>query len=137
MEDLARADEDQFVSAMTQRAMERVREMIRAVNSARTGHLIDDSEGPVLQSLRELGRELYEAALQARVDATEAAACFSPSGAIGRRDGRSVASQSLGTDAIGACSMDPSAVLEPPVGGGGAGRCVGGPRRGDGKRRGA
>lgn len=135
MEDLARADEDRFVSAMLQRTTQRVREVIGAVNCARAGHLIDDSEGPVLELLRELNRELYEAALQARVDATEAAASFSPSGGVGPGDDGSIASQSLGTDPFGAGAVDPPPILEPGVRRGGAGRRPGGPRGGDGKRR--
>lgn len=137
MEDLARADEERFVTGMMERARERIREVIGAVNAARTGHLIDDSEGPVLQSLREFDRELYQAAIQARVDATESASSFSPSGVVGSGDGRSGASQPFGVDASGSCGVDPPAVLEQRRRVGDPRGYVGGSRGGDGERGGA
>lgn len=134
MEDLAKADEDRFASAMMQRMNVRVREVMGAVNAARTGHLIDDSEGPVLELLRELDRELYQAAIQARVDATEAAASFSPSGGLGTGDGGSGAAKPLGTHPAGPCAVDASAILEPRQFFGGPGGCIGGSGGGDGER---
>jgi hypothetical protein len=113
MEDLLRADEDRFVAAMMERAGLRIREVMRAVNAARTGHVINDSEGPVLELLRELDLELYQAALQARVDATEAGASFSPSGCVGAGDVGSGAAKSLGADATGPGPVDASPVLGP------------------------
>jgi hypothetical protein len=55
-----------------------IRQVMAAVNAARDGHLIDDSEVAVNDIMNDLKRRVYEAALQARVDATEAS--FSPSG---------------------------------------------------------
>ena len=137
MDDLAKADEDRFVAEMLGRFGKRVVGVIRAVNSARTGHLIDDSEGPVLEELRKLGQELYQAAIQSRVDATEAVASFSPSGGIGTGDVRSGEEEPLGTDTAGAGGLDAAAVLEPGGLLGGSGGCVGGPRRGHRERGGA
>jgi hypothetical protein len=97
---------------MMERAGLRIREVMRAVNAARTGHVINDSEGPVLELLRGLDRELYQAAIQARVDATEAGASFSPSGCVGAGDVGSGASKPLGADASGSSGMDASAILE-------------------------
>ncbi len=135
MEDLAKADEDRFASAMMQRLNVRVREVMGAVNAARTGHLINDSEGPVLELLRELDRELYQAAIQARVDATEAAASFPPSGGfVGTGDGDSGAAQPLGTHPAGPCAVDTPAILEPRQFVGGSGGCIGGSGGGDGER---
>jgi hypothetical protein len=94
MDDLLAADEDRLAVELTQRMSGRIREVIRAVNAARAGYLIDDSEGPVLAVLRELDRELYQAAIQARVDATEAQASFSPGGRIRSADAGSGAAQS-------------------------------------------
>ena len=51
--------------------------IVAAVNAAAPGRLIGDSEEPVRQAMAELTRAAYEAALQERVDAAEAA--FPPS----------------------------------------------------------
>jgi hypothetical protein len=51
--------------------------IIAAVNAAAPGRLIADSEEPVRQAMVELTRAAYEAALQQKVDAAEAA--FPPS----------------------------------------------------------
>ena len=51
--------------------------IVAAVNAAAPGRLIADSEEPVRQAMAELTKAAYEAALQQRVDAAEAA--FSPS----------------------------------------------------------
>ncbi|HWB47373.1 MAG TPA: hypothetical protein VG900_18230 [Hyphomicrobiaceae bacterium] len=51
--------------------------IVAAVNAAAPGRLIADSEEPVRQAMAELTRAAYEAALQQKVDAAEAA--FSPS----------------------------------------------------------
>ena len=137
MEDLAKADEDRFVAEMTDRMGLRIRELMRAVNAARTGHVIDDSEGPVLELVREMGRELYQDALAARVDATEAAASFPPSGRVRASDERSGAAQPFGADAFRAGAMDASAVLGPGHGGGGPGGHAGRSRPGRRQRGGA
>src|SRR5208282_684531 len=126
MDDLMQVGEDSLAAEMVQRVAGRVREVIRAVNAARSGHLIDDSEGPVLAALRELDRELYEAAIQARVDATEAAASFPPSGPVGAANGGTGAAESFGNDATGADSVDASPILERGPKLGGSGGRVGG-----------
>jgi hypothetical protein len=56
--------------------------IVAAAFTAAPGRLIGDSEEPVRQAMAELTRAAYEAALQQRVDAAEAA--FSPS-ARGRK----------------------------------------------------
>jgi hypothetical protein len=48
-----------------------------AVNSARDGHLIDDSEEPVFDLMKELESRVFQKALQMRIDSTESS--FSPS----------------------------------------------------------
>ena len=135
MEDLAKAHEEQFVTEMMTLVRGRVAEVMRAVNQARTGHLIDDSEGPVLAVMGELGRELFQAAIQSRVDATESVASFSPSGSIGASAEGSGAPEPIGTDAAGTGGMDASAVLEPGGRLGGPGGRVGGPGRSHPQRR--
>jgi len=51
--------------------------IVAAVNAVTPGRLIADSEEPVRQAMAELTRAAYEAVLQQKVDAAEAA--FSPS----------------------------------------------------------
>jgi len=67
---------------------ELMRQVAAAVNVAPGGRVIRDSEEPVRDLLREFRREVYERALQMRVDAAEAA--FSPGG---RPDSASQAEQ--------------------------------------------
>ena len=53
-------------------------QIMGAVNGARKGHLINDSEEPVRVAGHEFLRAAFEAAIQKRIAAAEAA--FSPSG---------------------------------------------------------
>ena len=55
--------------------------VVRAVNGARVGAIIDDSEEPVRQATAQLRQKIFERAIQMKTDAAEAA--FSPSA---RRD---------------------------------------------------
>jgi hypothetical protein len=48
----------------------------QAVNSARVGAIIDDSEEPVRQATAQLRQKIFERAIQMKTDAAEAA--FSP-----------------------------------------------------------
>lgn len=50
--------------------------VVRAVNGARVGAIIDDSEEPVRQATAQLRQKIFERAIQMRTDAAEAA--FSP-----------------------------------------------------------
>ena len=54
-----------------------IAEVAEAVNTARAGSVIDDSEEPVRISTGQLRRKIFEKALQMKIDAAEAA--FSPS----------------------------------------------------------
>lgn len=74
---LATAEAEELVKRMRQRVEACLGKVMAAVNGARDGHLIDDSEVAANDLLNDLKREVYEAALQARIDATEAS--FSPS----------------------------------------------------------
>jgi hypothetical protein len=58
--------------------------LVDSVNEAEPGRLIADSEEEVRKLIHEFGQAAYQAALQQKVDAAEAA--FSPSG--GNSDGR-------------------------------------------------
>ena len=54
-----------------------IADVTEAVNTARTGAVIDDSEEPVRMATGKLRQKIFEKALQMKVDAAEAA--FSPS----------------------------------------------------------
>lgn len=60
-------------------------QIMGAVNGARKGQLINDSEEPVRVAGREFIRAAFEAAIQKRIAAAEAA--FSPSGGHDDRSG--------------------------------------------------
>jgi hypothetical protein len=66
-----------------------LQEVTAAVNNARDGAIIDESEGPVRDALAKLRPAVYPKAIQRRVDAAEAA--FSPS--TPRRRGREAEKQ--------------------------------------------
>ncbi|MFA7322388.1 MAG: hypothetical protein WC000_13065 [Dokdonella sp.] len=84
MTQLVKADSDELLRRVRSQVDHCVRQVMTAVNDARDGYLIDDSEVQANRLLNDLKRQVYEAALQARLDASEAS--FSPSG---RRGGTS------------------------------------------------
>lgn len=51
--------------------------VVQAVNGARVGAIIDDSEEPVREATAQLRQKIFEKAVQMKTDAAEAA--FSPS----------------------------------------------------------
>jgi len=55
-----------------------IAEVVKAIDSAETGSIIDDSEEPVRMATGKLRQKIFEKALQMKVDAAQAA--FSPSG---------------------------------------------------------
>lgn len=61
-----------------------IAEVTEAVNTARTGAIIDDSEEPVRVATAKLRQKIFEKALQMKTDAAEAA--FSPSQQRDRRE---------------------------------------------------
>ena len=60
-----------------EKAEEFLDKLLTSVDEAEMGRLIADSEEPVRQAIHELGQAAFEAAIQAKVDAAEAA--FPPS----------------------------------------------------------
>lgn len=68
---------EQFVEAMRVKFEKAMGEVADAVNDAKPGYIITDSEEPVRDVFGELRRAAYELALQMRINAAEAA--FSPS----------------------------------------------------------
>jgi hypothetical protein len=73
------------VEQMRERCRRFMEEMTKAVNAAPDGHWIEGSEVQASQLIHRFGQEVYQAALQARIDANQTAAAkspgaFSPSG---------------------------------------------------------
>lgn len=114
---LAVADQEELMRRMRRRVEACLVKVMAAVNAAREGRLIDDSEVSANDLLNELKREVYQEALQARIDATEAS--FSP---CGPGDGTTLGEQGhrlvLAAGAAGAGSDQASAL--PAAGAGGA-----------------
>jgi len=54
-----------------------IADVTQAVNDGRAGSVIDDSEEPVRQAMARLRQQVFEKAIQMKIDAAEAA--FSPS----------------------------------------------------------
>lgn len=71
-------DPQAFVDQMRTQVEQTMRQVAAAVNAAPEGQWIEASEEEVCRLMAELRQQTYEAALQMRGDAAEAA--FSPSG---------------------------------------------------------
>ena len=87
MDRLAEVDREAFVRRMREDFERTMREVADAVNAAPDGRLIDGSEERCRDALGEFGRRAYEAAVQMRVEATEADPAFSPRRPGGCRGG--------------------------------------------------
>jgi hypothetical protein len=83
MERLVQVNRDQLAAELQQEVRSMLARVMDAVNSARDGHLIDDSEGPVYELMKELECRVFQRALQIRVDSTESS--FSPSKGLARQ----------------------------------------------------
>ena len=55
-----------------------ISEVVRAIDTAKAGSIIDDSEEPVRVATGKLRQKIFQKALQMKIDAAQAA--FSPSG---------------------------------------------------------
>ena len=55
-----------------------IAEVVQAIDTAKTGSIIDDSEEPVRAATGKLRQKIFQKALQMKIDAAQAA--FSPSG---------------------------------------------------------
>ena len=78
MDDVPQVKPELLMSAVREQIEEAVRKVMEAVNAAPAGALIAASEEAVRDITGQLRRQLFEAALQQRIEAAEAA--FSPSG---------------------------------------------------------
>src|SRR5260370_12894079 len=82
MDRLIQVDRERLASEMHQELEGMLAEVMDAVNAAKNGRLIEDSERPVLELMRDFQKRVFEKALQLRVASTESA--FSPSQGPGR-----------------------------------------------------
>lgn len=112
MDRLVQVDRKQLASEMSQELEGMLAQVMDAVNAAKDGRLIADSERPVLEIMRDFQKRVFEKALQLRVDSTESA--FSPSGGPG---GKAQAQQrplaGLASDAAGPGGTVADALLRP------------------------
>jgi hypothetical protein len=83
MERLVQVNRDQLATELQQELNSTIAQVMDAVNGARDGHLIDDSEGPVFDLMKDLERRVFQKALQMRIDSTESS--FSPSEGLARQ----------------------------------------------------
>ena len=81
MDDMPKGDVASLLPVVREQMEEAVRKIMQAVNDAAPGELITGSEEAARDIGHELTRAVYEAALQQRITAAEAA--FSPSGGCG------------------------------------------------------
>ena len=88
MDRLSKINADELIRRMRAEFERTMAEVTQAVNDAPDGHLIDGSEERCRDVLGEFRRAAYEAALQMRVEATEADPSFSPSGSCPSRRGQ-------------------------------------------------
>jgi hypothetical protein len=84
MERLVQVNRDQLATELQQELNSTIAQVMDAVNGARDGHLIDDSEGPVFDLMKDLERRVFQKALQMRIDSTESS--FSPSQGLARQN---------------------------------------------------
>jgi len=78
MDRLIQVDREQLAVQLRQEMEQTLARVMDAVNAAPNGRLIEASEGPVYDLMKDLERRVFEKALQMRVDSTESA--FSPCG---------------------------------------------------------
>jgi hypothetical protein len=84
MADTPKLSRDEFIRQMRAKFEEALGRVADAINDAPPGRIISGSEEQVRDLFEDLRRQAYQAGLQMRADAAEAA--FPPSG--GRRDGQ-------------------------------------------------
>lgn len=110
MERLVQVDREQLAAQLRTEFEQAMAQVMDAVNAAKEGRLIQDSERPVLELMQDLQRRVYQKAVQLRIDSTESS--FSPSAG---RDGQGQAEQGAQplqpADAAGAHPAQPHAVL--------------------------
>jgi len=112
MDRLIQVDREQLAAQLRQEMEQTLARVMDAVNAAPDGRLIEASEGPVYDLMKDLERRVFEKALQMRVDSTEST--FSPSGGrVGEAQTQQGARRIVASDAAGAGGVEPHAVLRP------------------------
>jgi hypothetical protein len=108
MDRLSKIRADELIQRMRSEFEKTMAEVAQAVNTAPDGHLIDGSEERCRDVLGEFRRAAYEAALQMRVEATEADPSFSPSGLRSSRPGQPDSAEQLRADTTASPSLPES-----------------------------
>jgi len=83
MDRLIQVERERLLAEMRQDMEKTLAQVMDAVNAAKEGRLIADSERPVLELMRDFENRLFQKAVQLRIDSTESA--FSPSQGRGRQ----------------------------------------------------
>lgn len=78
---VAKIDAKQLENSLREEFERCIAAVVQAVDGARIGAIIDDSEEPVRQATAQLRQKIFEKAIQMKTDAAEAA--FSPSASRG------------------------------------------------------
>ena len=84
MERLVQVNRDQLAAELHSELEQTLAKVMDAVNSAKDGRLIEDSEQPVFDLMKQLECRVFQKALQLRVDSTEST--FSPSEGRGEQN---------------------------------------------------
>jgi hypothetical protein len=84
MERLVQVNREQLAAELRLEMEQALAKVMDAVNAAKDGRLIEDSELPVFHLMKELEARVFQKALQLRVDSTEST--FSPSEEPRRQD---------------------------------------------------
>lgn len=110
MERLVQVNRDQLASELRVEMDRALAKVMDAVNAAKDGRLIEDSELPVFQLMKELESRVFQKALQLRVDSTEST--FSPSeGSVGEGQAKQGKGGVLAADPAGPGGCAADAVL--------------------------
>ena len=112
MDRLIQVDRERLSSEMHQELEGMLAQVMDAVNAAKDGRLVQDSERPVLELMRDFQKRVFEKALQLRVDSTEST--FSPSEGPGRQaQAQQRPLGSIASDAAGASVPVAHTLLRP------------------------
>lgn len=112
MDRLIQVDREQLAAQFHQEMEQTLARVMDAVNAAPDGRLIEASEGPVYDLMKDLERRVFEKALQMRVDSTESA--FSPSdGRFGQAQTQQGPGRVVASDSAGPGGPEAHAVLRP------------------------
>jgi hypothetical protein len=117
MDGLAEIDKGELVRRMRAEFEKTMAEVTEAVNRARDGHLINDSEERCRDVLGEFRRRAYETAVQMRVEATESDPSFSPCGPRASRGGQADGAQRVRPGGVASASLQQPAGRDGSAGG--------------------